>query len=196
MKTVSLKTSQPAQANARSDQMTAFMRIAFTALACLMIAFTSAMSADAHPRKEAETEINYNENANRVEIIHRYRIHDSESTLHRVHGDTSLSIMTDPRAQALFGEYVESRFSISHNGQALPLELVGGEIEDGFVWIYQTTPEMPADGLYVMRSNELMDVHQDQTNIVHVRLHGLNETLIFTRSTPWATFRLDGSDTY
>ncbi len=161
-----------------------------------MLAIVATNAASAHPRKEAETEISFNENANRVEIIHRYRIHDSEAALHRLHGDTSLSIMTDPQAQALFGDYVESRFSISHNGQALPLELVGGEIEDGYIWIYQTTPEMPADGLYVMRSNELLDVHREQTNIVHVRLHGLNETLIFTRSTPWATFRLDGSETY
>ena len=196
MKTTSFTYTLRSQINARYDIRIIDLRALLSGLCLALLALVFAFNADAHPRKEAETEITYNANADRVEIIHRYRIHDSEEVLHRLHDDSSLSIMTDLEAQALFGDYISQRFSMARNGAQIPLELVGGEIEDGFIWIYQIAPPLPEDGLYVLRSSELMDVHPEQTNIVHVRLFDRDQTFIFTRSTPWATFNLDGSSTF
>lgn len=155
----------------------------------------SALTASAHPRREAEIEISFNEHTSLTEIVHRYRIIDSEDVVQALYEPT-LSIKEDARAQALFGEYVEDRFSLRHDGKAMPLELVGGEIDDGYIWIYQTTDQLPEDGLYVLRPSALMDVHSDQVNIVNIHLYGDTQTFIFTRSAPFATFRLDGQSVY
>ena len=152
-------------------------------------------SASAHPRREAEIEITYNETSGLTEIVHRYRILDSEMVVQALY-DPSLGIKEDAEAQALFAGYIEERFSLRHDGKRVPLELVGGEIDDGYVWIYQTTDKLPEDGLYVLRASELMDVHSDQVNIVNVRLYDQTQSFIFTRSTPFASFRLDGASVY
>lgn len=162
-------------------------------LLSLLIAGTPAASA--HPRREAEIDISFNPNSGLTEIVHRYRILDSEAVVQSLF-DPSLGIKEDPEAQALFGEYIENRFSLRHDGKRVPLELVGGEINDGYIWIYQTAAELPKDGIYVLRASELMDVHTDQVNIVNVRLHDQVQSFVFSRSAPFVTFRLDGASVY
>ena len=153
------------------------------------------LTAHAHPRKEAEIAITYNERSGLTEIVHRYRIIDSEDVVQELYEPT-LAIQENPEAQALFAEYITERFSIRHDGKPVQLELVGGEIDDGYVWIYQTTSPLPEGGLYVMRSSALVDVHPDQVNIVNVRLFDRTQTFIFSRSAPFITFRLDGKNVY
>lgn len=181
---------------ARSETMSSFSKpISFRWLiVCLGLACLS-FTAHAHPPKESETEITYNERTGLVEIVRRYRVYDSEEVIQRLF-DPNLSIREDSEAQSLFGEYVESRFSLSWNGAPVELEFIGGEIDDGYIWIYQTTGPLSEDGLYVMRDSSLMDVHSDQTNIVNVRLYDQVQTFIFNRSAPFVTFRLDGEDVY
>ncbi|MAK60487.1 MAG: hypothetical protein CMK09_05885 [Ponticaulis sp.] len=166
-----------------------FVLILFTLL------LASANPAHAHPRKEAEIDISLNANTGQVEIVHRYRMIDSEDVVQALY-DRNLSIYDDEEAQALFGAYVEERFSLRENGKPVDLELVGGEIDDGYVWIYQTANPLPETSLYVLRASPLMDVHPDQVNIVNIRLGATPQTLIFSRSTPFATFRLDGESVY
>lgn len=161
----------------------------------LLVAICLSLTAHAHPPKEAETEISFNENTGLIEMVRRYRVYDSEEAIQKLY-DPNLSIREDAEAQALFGDYVESRFSLSRNGTPVEFEFVGGEIDDGFIWIYQTTDSLPEDGLYVMRDASLMDVQRDQTNIVYVRLYDRVQTFVFNRSAPFVTFRLDGEDVY
>jgi len=168
----------------------------FALLGFLVFAvFAATPDANAHPRKEAEISIELNENTGRIEVVHRYRIIDSEDVIQALYEPT-LSIKEDARAQALFGAYAVEKFQLSRNGQPIELTLEGGEIDDGYVWIYQTTGPLPRDGTYVLRASALMDVHPTQVNIVNVRLFDDVQTFIFSRSSPWATFRLDGESVY
>ncbi|MAP94717.1 MAG: hypothetical protein CMK07_07180 [Ponticaulis sp.] len=152
-------------------------------------------AAHAHPRKEANIEVSFNERTQVTEVVHRYRIIDAEDLIQALYEPT-LSIKEDAEAQALFGDYISERFSLRHGGKTVDLELVGGEIDDGYVWIYQTADALPQEELYVMRATALMDVHSDQVNIVNVRLYDDTQTFIFSRSTPFVTFRLDGESVY
>ena len=161
----------------------------------LMAAVLAAPLAQAHPRQEAETDITYNANTDMVEVVHRFRIADAETALHEIVAP-GLDIIQSAEAQAAFGQYVEDRFSIVANGEPLKLTLVGGEIDAGYVWIYEEAPPLPQEGLYVVRHDALMDALPAQTNIVNVRLFDQTQTFILTRTSPWAIFRLDGEDVY
>ena len=164
-------------------------------LGLVLLMTFAGLQAQAHPRKEAEIEITFNANTNKTEIVHRYRVADAEQALQKAKG-AGLSIMTDPEAQALFGDYVEARISLTHNGKTVPLTLVGGEIADGWLWIYQEAEPLPEEGLYVFRHSALMDRYGEQVSIINVRRYDQVQSFILSRTAPWATFRLDGKDTY
>lgn len=168
------------------------LRTAF-ALALILLAFT--LPAVAHPRKEAETEITYNPNTDKVEIVHRFRLIDAENAVQNFY-DRNFDIVNDPAAQASFGEYVEERFTLKGRNQNIVLNFVGGEIDDGWVWIYQETDPLPEDGLYILRADALMDLYPKQVNIVNVRLYDEVQTFILNRTSPWIAFRLDGEAVY
>lgn len=156
---------------------------------------TAALPASAHPRKEAEIEISFNEHTGKVEIIHRYRLTDAEQALQAVYG-AGLDLMADPAAQAQFGAYIEDSFALKGQSPDLHLTLVGGEIDQGSVWIYQESDPLPEDGLFLLRNTALMETFPSQVNIVNVRLYGDVQTFLLTRSMPWVAFRLDGSAVY
>ena len=171
------------------------MRICFLVLMTVFATLVARPVAEAHPRKEANLEISYNERTDRVEIVHRFRLYDAEDVVQKLYEPT-LSIVEDERAQALFGEYVEARFSLIRDGQAVDLSFVGGEIADGSVWIYQEAEPFPLEGVFVLRHSALMDVFANQVSIVNIRLTDEVESFLLSRTSPWATFRLDGEALY
>lgn len=167
----------------------------FRFLLMAVIALLLPAMAQAHPRKEAEIDITYIPHSELVEIVHRFQVHDAETALQAAEG-AGLSLLEDERAQALFAAYVEERFSISRNGKPLELKLVGGEFENGMLWIYQESAPLPEDGLYVLRDTTLMNAIPDQLNIINIRLYDDVQSFVLSRSAPWATFRLDGEEVY
>lgn len=170
-----------------------FFRLLTCAFAFVIL--TGSPAALAHPSKEAITEISFNERTGKVEIVHRFRLIDAEQAIQAMHGE-GLDILTDPEAQALFGDHVRDSFILRGKGMDIELEFVGGEPRDGYVWIYQETDPLPEDGLYLVRHDTMMDVYPKQVSIVNVRLYDDVQTFILTRSSPWTAFRLDGEEVY
>jgi len=68
----------------------------------------------------------------RVEVAHRYSIHDAESTLMHVLGARA-DLVGDADAQRKFADYVASQFTLTDaaTGEAIALTLLGGEVEPG-----------------------------------------------------------------
>ncbi|MEO1187880.1 MAG: DUF6702 family protein, partial [Pseudomonadota bacterium] len=77
----------------------------------------------------------------RVEVAHRLSIHDAESTLMSVLGARA-DLTGDASAQAKFEAYVTQRFVLvdESSGDRVRLNLVGGEVERGYYWVYQDAP--------------------------------------------------------
>jgi hypothetical protein len=168
-----------------------FFRLIVTAF----IALALPAPGHAHPRKEAETDVTFNEHSGLVEILHRFQVHDAEAALQKAEG-SGLNLLEDAQAQSLFGAYIEDRFSITHNGKPIELALVGGEFDNGMLWIYQESAPLPEDGLYVLRDTALMDAIPQQLNIVNIRLYDGVQSFILSRNSPWVTFRLDGKSPF
>jgi hypothetical protein len=128
----------------------------------------------------------------RVEVAHRFSIHDAESTLLSVLGERP-DLGFNPDAQAKFEAYVQGKFSVTEadTGLPVPLSLVGGEVERGFYWVYQEGfAPRNLDGLTITHG-ALMEVIPTQTNRVNIRLESEVRTLVFTRDAGPQTIRFD-----
>lgn len=138
----------------------------------------------AHDQKTALTDIFYNERTGNLEVAHRITLHDAEDTLHKV-TDSKADLAVSLEAQAAFANYVAKRFDLKlEDGKSLPLTLVGQELEDGYLWVYQETkiPE-PAKTSFIIENAILQDAVKGQINTVNVRYRSRVSTFVFEAGT-------------
>ncbi len=159
-----------------------------------LIGFVSSTSlAEAHPRKESETEIQFNALSQKTEIIHRFRISDAEEALQNAHGK-GLDLLNDQTVQLAFGYLVQDHFMLTANGKKVETEMVGAELQDGSIWVYQESAPLPQTAEYILRFNALIDTFPQQVNIVNVRLYDQVQTFHLFRQAPWVTFSFEAQE--
>lgn len=137
----------------------------------------------AHQQKAAITRIELNPRTNMLEVMHRFELHDAEHAVSEIFGK-SADIIGKEATQQEFANYVVARFGIYlPNDEALPMKLVGHEIDGKHFWVYQETakPESMA-GLQIVH-NALRDIWFAQTNTVNIKLDQRINTLTFTDNT-------------
>jgi hypothetical protein len=140
-------------------------------------------SANAHQQKMAITTVFFNPRTNKLEVMHRFDLHDAEHAVKEIF-DGDADIIQRKKTQSDFANYVVERFAVYNMQKAeLPLSFVGTEIERNYFWVYQET-SAPADlaGLYIQH-NALRDIWHEQTNTLNVEGMGDIQTLTFTDST-------------
>ena len=128
----------------------------------------------------------------RVEVAHRLVIHDAESTLMSVLGARA-DLVGDLEAKAKFEAYVASKFALFPEGadQPLDLQLLGGEVERGYYWVYQEAIlDTPIQGITI-EHGVLMDAIPRQTNRVNIKYAGEISTLVFRADPGPQSFRFD-----
>ncbi|MEO1190074.1 MAG: DUF6702 family protein, partial [Pseudomonadota bacterium] len=77
------------------------------------------------------------------------------------------------------------------SGDRVRLNLLGGEVERGYYWVYQDAPlETVPTGLRITQG-VLMDAIPQQTNRVNIRRKGEVNTLIFSRDPGPQSFSFD-----
>lgn len=137
----------------------------------------------AHQQKMAITRVELNPRTNMLEIMHRFDLHDAEHAVSEIFGGGA-DIISSKLTQSQFADYVAERFGIYYpNNDALPMTLVGFEIEGKHLWVYQETPKPQKTlGLQIVH-NALRDIWFAQTNTVNVKLDKQIETLTFTDNT-------------
>ena len=128
----------------------------------------------------------------RVEVAHRYSIHDAESTLMHVLGARA-DLVGDAEAQRKFADYVASQFTLTDvgTGEAIALTLLGGEVERGYFWVYQEGELAPAAAGLTVLDSVLMDVIPQQTNRVNLKHQGQVDTLVFSGPQRPQAYRFD-----
>lgn len=149
----------------------------------LLILLPASLPALGHRLNAALTTIEVNERRERLEIVHRFYVHDAEQALPLLldrGADGGSDLYDDPAARLRFALYVHEAFRLSANGTALPLDLLGAEIEGEHLWIYQIGP-VPAADATTLRVHQpaLQELWPDQVNQVNVRLRGPVRTLEF-----------------
>jgi len=160
-------------------------RVFLNGLLCLALIGSALLSTTsfAHQQKAAITRIELNPRTNMLEVMHRFELHDAEHAVSEIFGK-SADIISKEATQQEFANYVVARFGIYlPNDDALPMKLVGYEIDGKHFWVYQETakPESMA-GLQIVH-NALRDIWFAQTNTVNIKLDQRISTLTFTDNT-------------
>ncbi len=140
------------------------------ASALLLVMFTT-NSSFAHQQKEAYISLLFNQRSNKLEVSHRFLLHDAEHGLARViDGAGDLSI--DEATQKRFFEYVQTHFKArTQTDKPIELEPVGYEVEGKYFWVYQEA-NMPDTESLKLRHSALHELWPAQTNHINVEKDG------------------------
>jgi len=149
------------------------------AAAILAVILVTSLSL-AHEQKDALTDVLYNERTGNLEIAHRLSLHDAEHTVQKTTG-LRADLTQSQEAREAFAQYVASHFSLTRgNKSVLDLDLVGQEIDGGYLWVYQETKiPAPTNSPFEIQNTILLDIVKDQTNTVNVRFRKKVSTFVF-----------------
>jgi len=179
------------------------MRSLITAV--LVLCTTSAaIPADAHRLRAAITTLLFNDHSGRIEVMHRFYLHDAEHALTELMG-RGADLFDSVEDRQRFAVYVHERFALGvfdgtdtltgeaepdDSAQPLTLRLVGAEIEDDSLWVYEAValPDTPISGLQVSQ-RALQDIWPEQVNTVNIERDGRVSTLTFRADTPTQSIR-------
>jgi hypothetical protein len=138
-----------------------------------------------HQQKAAETTVLFNKNSNKLEVSHRFYLHDTEHAVQTLF-DKQADILDSDKTQKQFSHYVAEQFLVyTLTGEKLPLTNVGYEVEGKFFWVYQETaiPEN-LEGVKLF-NGALRELWPTQINMVNIEGKGQVRTLYFSENKDW-----------
>ena len=157
----------------------------------IMIALMLAAPAMAHQLKASVTTVLFNQRTHNIELMHRFYLHDTEHAVaHLFKG--KVDIISNKIDQQRFAKYVESHVALQTlNGEPLPLNFVGAQVDGKFFWVYQEAPIPVKIAGIKMSNGALRDLWPSQVNMVNVEGQGKIKTLNFTQDDTWLEARFE-----
>jgi hypothetical protein len=154
-------------------------------VATMLMAMISAVMA--HRAPGSLTTIEWNENSQRTEVVHRLHTHDAETGVSSTLGMNGLSVARiEDRAQIAL--YVEEHFHIRSGERELQLDLIGAELSGDYLHVYQEyRGRLPRDIL--VKDSILLDVFHQQINQVNISDGDAVRSLVFSKDVDWLGYR-------
>ncbi len=121
----------------------------------------------AHQQKESYTTVQFNQRTQKLEVMHRFYLHDAEHVLNMV-SSSKVDLSLDPEGQAAFADYVQLAFDLKDASKnTLLLSYIGFEIDGKYLWIYQEADKRPPFKGFWVRMTALQDVWPSQINHIN-----------------------------
>jgi len=145
----------------------------------------------AHQQQAALTRVLFNPRSGNIEVMHRFVLHDAEHAVRQLL-DPAADLITSAAAREQFATYVREHFILlGSDGDTLPLQYVGQEVDGLYLWVYQEMPiptHLPSVSVI---HNALRDLWPQQNNLVNIERDGRVQTLNFNGSTEWLSVSFD-----
>ena len=135
-----------------------------------------------HPLHVTVTEIEFDEKEKRLEIMMRVFADDLETTLRKHFNQPELDIIkpTGMTVDQMMTEYLKSHFKISLEGKPQTVKYLGHEIEgEAFIFYIEVSNVKKLKTISVA-NDVLMEIHNDQSNLVHVTVREVVRSLRLT----------------
>jgi len=139
----------------------------------------STSTAFAHQQKAAETTVLFNKNSGKLEVMHRFYMHDTEHAVQSLF-DKHADIIDSKKTQQQFAFLARTL-----SDQALPLANVGFEVDGKFFWVYQETTAPETLAGVKLFNGALRDLWPTQINMVNIEGKGQVRTLYFSDNKDW-----------
>jgi hypothetical protein len=135
-----------------------------------------------HPLHVTVTEIEFDEKEKRLEIMMRVFADDLETTMRKQFNQPELDIIT-PKGMTvdqMMTEYLKNHLKISLEGKPQKVTYLGHEIEgEAFIFYIEVSNVKKLKTISVL-NDILMEIHNDQSNLVHVTVRGTVRSLRLT----------------
>ncbi|MEZ4853496.1 DUF6702 family protein [Flavobacterium sp.] len=151
---------------------------------CLLVTLSSFVVW--HKFYVSVTQVNYNENKNRVEISSRIFIDDLEKALDEKY-DKKLNLATkieDKKAKTYIENYLTNKIKVAINGKEKAVLFLGIEYEDDVVICYLKTDFSKKITTFEFTNSILTELYSEQQNITHITIGNKKESFLFTKSNP------------
>ena len=127
-----------------------------------------------HPLHVSVTEIEYDEKEKELEVTMRIFADDLESALKQELGIPDLDLMhpTGTTTTEMMNKYVSKYFSVSLDQKSQPLHYLGEELDGNVLICYVQVPNVKKWKSITVHNRVIIDLHQDQSNLVHVTVRG------------------------
>ncbi|RHW76683.1 DUF6702 family protein [Colwellia sp. RSH04] len=159
-------------------------------LCTFVVMMMVATSVVAHQQKAAETTVLFNKRSGKLEVMHRFYLHDTEHAVQSLF-DKHADILDSSETQQHFADYVAKQFLARNlSDEKIALNNVGYEVEGKFFWVYQeATQPVDLKGIKLFNGS-LRDLWPTQINMVNIEGKGQVRTLYFSDNKDWlvATF--------
>ncbi len=138
-----------------------------------------ALPAYAHREKTTVSDVVWSEADGFLYATHKFHLHQTEVSLFEA-GITHSAKFESLRARAELALYVEKNFVLQMlNGERLPLEILGAEIEGRDVYVYQQAKLRRAPEGLIVTANLLRGIIPGQINHVDINIFGKINSLAF-----------------
>jgi len=144
------------------------------------------VAAFAHPIHVSVTEIEMDEKDKRLEIMMRVFADDLELTLRQATNQPELDLLSQTKKtrDEIVSKYLMSHFNISLDGKAQKKVYLGHEQEDVALIFYIEIPNVKKWKTIQIKNDIIMEMHADQSNIVHVTVREKIRSLRLTKNNP------------
>lgn len=131
------------------------------------------------------TNINYSEKENSLQITSRVFIDDFDLLLKERYGFTAnlATKVEDKEAESYIEKYTRTKFHITINNVAVPVNYIGREYDNDVVILYLEVEDVV---LAKMKSIEiengmLTDLFEEQKNLVHFKYNGAKKSFVLIK---------------
>lgn len=159
-------------------------------LALLALAlFLSSNDACAHRLKHVFSTVELNA-SNRLEVSHQVHYHDASTALSLIQNMRETDVL-DLEGQARLLLHLQDQFAITIDGETVPLEVVGAEVEGNHIFFYFESSVIETPTAISVRNGMMMDLFADQQNLMNVRVGDKLKSLRFEKPEEIKTAHFD-----
>lgn len=143
----------------------------------LMLVWTM-LSSFVHPFYVSIIQIDHNASASSLEMTFKIFTDDLEKAI-QDQGTDLLRLGTEKehaKSDAYIQKYISNNFDVSVDGKPLQLNWVGKEVEYDITWCYMEASGVATPKQFDVVARLLTETYSSQTNIVHVKVGGLEQS--------------------
>ncbi len=159
-----------------------------------MIVLFYSLIAFLHPIHISVTEVNHSAKDKALQITSRIFIDDLELAIRAKRQERDLDIINPKNGlttDQMVSEYLKEHLQIKIDGKAKPITYLGSEKEDLALLCYIEVEGFKKAKTIEILNNVIMEIHDDQSNLVHVTYGGPVKSARLVKDHPRETFKFE-----
>jgi hypothetical protein len=148
-----------------------------------------------HPIHVSVSEINYSEKDKALQITSRFFVDDLELGIRGKLKESELDILEPKNGKTtdqLVNDYLQDHLKIKLGGKMQKVKLLGHEIEEVAILCYLEIENVKKFKAIEVFNDVITEIHNDQSNLVHVTYKGPIKSARLMRDKPTEIFTFEG----